>query len=114
MKLKDIIYNYRKTAKLTQKQFAQRCGLSHSYVSFLENGTNTRGQGEIAPTIQTLEKLANAMSLELNELIKMIEPDIKIREGKNERELAQRIAQLKPEQQENVRQFVDFLLTQDR
>ena len=37
MKLSEIIIDYRKRMNISQREFSRRCGLSNSYISFIEN-----------------------------------------------------------------------------
>lgn len=40
MTLRDLISAYRKDHGLSQRQFANQCGLSNGYISMLEKGIN--------------------------------------------------------------------------
>jgi len=51
----------RKERKLTQKQLADQAQVSQSAVCYIENG-------ERSPTLYTLERLAEALEVELHEL----------------------------------------------
>lgn len=78
MKLGDLIRKYRQENDLSLRDFAKKAGLSHSYVSSLENGFDPRSGKEVIPTIETLKKVANAMNMELDDLLAQIgyiEPD---------------------------------------
>ena len=48
--------------KLSQEQFAELAGLSKNSIGMIE-----RGQSK--PSIETLEKIANALNIELKELV---------------------------------------------
>lgn len=58
----DAILKARKEAKITQKEIAQRMGVSAPAVSRLENSLVT---GKNSPTIATLQKYAAAMGKKL-------------------------------------------------
>ena len=57
------IKEYRKQKKITQEQLAEKLDLDVGYISKLEVGRNF-------PTIGTLEKIANALDVELYELFR--------------------------------------------
>ena len=57
-KLKHI----RKERKLTQEQLAERAGLTREYIARLE-------AGRYDPTLSTIEKLAKALRVKVNDLV---------------------------------------------
>lgn len=69
MKLSDILKQYRKENNISMREFAKRCGVSNAYISLIEN-EETR-----SPTLEMLNKLANGMMMDSNELIKSIDDD---------------------------------------
>lgn len=75
MKLSEILRKYRREHDLSQREFAKRCGLSNSYISFLENECNPKTGKPMTPTIEQYKKLADAMSVSLHELIKSLDKD---------------------------------------
>lgn len=54
------IKEFRKKAKLTQAQLAERIGLSETHMSKIETGTNT-------PTLENFLRIAEVLNLSLNE-----------------------------------------------
>lgn len=56
------IKNLRLERNWSQAELAKKAGLSQSYIHDLETGTKT-------PTIRTLEKLAKALQVPIDELI---------------------------------------------
>lgn len=58
MSLNEALRLYRKARNLTQKQVAEKAGISVSYLSLVE-----RGQRD--PSLSTLEKIASAMGVSL-------------------------------------------------
>lgn len=58
---KLIVREYRHHQRLTQKQLAQRSGISKSYISDIERGH--------IPSLPTLEKIANGLGICMNLLI---------------------------------------------
>ena len=69
MKLGELIKNHRRENKLTLRDFAQRCGMSHSYISMLEECKNSKTGEPMTPTLATLKKIANALNMSLNDLM---------------------------------------------
>ena len=55
--------------KLSQEQFAELAGLSKNSIGMIE-----RGQSK--PSIDTLEKIANALNIELKELVDVSKIDL--------------------------------------
>ena len=68
--LGDIIKSYREEHGLSLRAFAEKCGFSHAYVNKLEKGIDPKSKKEVIPTIDTLEKIADAMNISLGELLK--------------------------------------------
>lgn len=72
MRLKDIIIQYRTEHEMSQRKFAQKCGLSNSQISYIEKGVNSLGD-PFVPTTDTLVKIASGIGISFNDLISMIE-----------------------------------------
>ena len=73
MKLGDLIKEFRDSRELSQRQFADSCGLSNGYISMLERGINPNTQKPITPTIPQLKKLAIGMGMTLSEMIEKVD-----------------------------------------
>lgn len=73
MKLGSFIKHYRQRYKLTLRDFAARCGTSHSYISMLEEGKNSKTGEPITPSLATLVKISRAMDLTLHELVTLVD-----------------------------------------
>ena len=73
MKLGDLIREYRESHDLSQRQFADCCGLSNGYISMLERGVNPNTQRPITPTIPQLKKLAAGMNMTMAEMIDKVD-----------------------------------------
>ena len=73
MKLGDLIAEYRVSHDLSQRQFADRCGLSNGYISMLERGVNPKTQKPITPTIPQLKKLADGMAMTISEILEKVD-----------------------------------------
>ncbi len=55
--------------KLSQEQFAELAGLSKNAIGMIE-------RGQMSPTLETLEKIANALKIELKELVDVSKIDL--------------------------------------
>lgn len=62
--LSQNIKKYRKKYKLSQEQLAQRSGVTYSTLIKIESGANEN------PTIKTVTKIAEALNVSLDLLIK--------------------------------------------
>lgn len=73
MTLGDIVKQYRIDNDISMKEFANRCSLSKGYISMLENNINPRNNKPIAPTLPSIQKIANGMRIETDLLLKMLD-----------------------------------------
>ena len=71
MDIGSIIKNYRNSAGISLRDFASKCGASHSYIAMLESGKNSKTGEPIIPTISMLKKIAVGLGITVNELIAM-------------------------------------------
>lgn len=78
MTLGNIVKQYRADNNLSMDDFAKRCSLSKGYISMIENGINPRNSKPIAPTLPSIMKIASAMNIELDELLKMMDGGQKV------------------------------------
>ena len=69
MTLGEYIKAYREEHGESQRSFANRCGLSNTNISFLERGLNPNTGKPIAPDVLTLQKLAKAMGVSVQDII---------------------------------------------
>lgn len=75
MKLGDIINQYRKEHRYSMDTFGNLCGLSKGYISMLESNKNPKTGLPITPTLDTFNKIANAMGLSLDQLVSLCDED---------------------------------------
>jgi transcriptional regulator with XRE-family HTH domain len=61
--LEEFIKYNREKMGLSLREFAERCGLSHSYIDALEKGANPKTKKPMRPNVETLEKLANGLGI---------------------------------------------------
>lgn len=62
-----VVYNVRKEAGISQREFAKLIGISQSALSYLERGLHTDMR------ISTLKKLAKFLDMEPYELLEIID-----------------------------------------
>lgn len=75
MKLSEIIIDYRKRMNISQREFSRRCGLSNTYISFLENEKNPKTGKPMVPTLEIYKKLADAMEISVHHLFELLDED---------------------------------------
>lgn len=69
MTIREIIIKYREENNLSQRQFAERCGMSNGYISMLENDVNPSTGRPAVPSLSMLRKLAKGMNMSLDDLL---------------------------------------------
>ena len=69
MELGKLVSEYREAHGLSLREFGERCGLSHVYISYLEKGVNPKTGEKISPTVKQLKKLSSGMGVTLHELL---------------------------------------------
>ena len=72
MKLGEIIREYRLHNKMSMGDFARMSGISKPYVSMLEADKNSNGGKPIAPSVETLQKVAHTVGISLDELLRKL------------------------------------------
>lgn len=75
MKLSAVILKYRDDMKISQREFARRCGLSNSYISFIENESNPKTGKPMVPTLEQYQKIASGMNLTVQQLFDLLDDD---------------------------------------
>ena len=73
MLLGDIIKQYRKANHLSQRDFAKKCNLSHTYISALEKKIDTRSGKKIAPTVDAVKSISVALGMSLYDLLQILD-----------------------------------------
>jgi DNA-binding XRE family transcriptional regulator len=61
--------------QISQREFARRCGLSNSYISFIENETNPRTGRPMVPTLEQYQKIAAGMDMTVHQLFELLDED---------------------------------------
>ena len=82
MILGDLIKEYRIQNNLSLRDFAKKCGLSHTYISALEKNIDYRTGKPIAPTLDSIKFISKGMNLSIEEILKILddEQEFKIKE----------------------------------
>ena len=79
MKLGDIIHSYRENHDMSMGEFAKLAGVSKAYVGFLEKGVNPKTGRDFAPSIKTIQSVANAMRMDFDELFNMLDGEVTLK-----------------------------------
>ncbi len=118
MTLGEAIKKYRDEHDLSMRAFAAKCGLSVTYISSLEKGITPRGI-KPAPTIETYKLISEAMGVELDAFIRMVNDKVYLNapapdplEEEKQRLLSE-IAALSPEDIKKVLEYARFI-TKDK
>lgn len=69
----DLIKKYREEQKISQRDFAKRCRLSHTYIAALEKNIDVRTGKPIAPTLEAVKNIAFAMDTDVEALLKILD-----------------------------------------
>lgn len=69
MTLGEIVKEYRAKNNLSLREFASKCGMSHSYIAMLESESNSKTGEPMVPTITTINKIARGMGKTIDALI---------------------------------------------
>ena len=90
MLLGDIIKQYRIANNLSQRDFAKKCNLSHTYISALEKKIDARSGKTIAPTIDAVKNISTALGISLYDLLQMLDDnqEFTVNTKKNEIDLS--------------------------
>ena len=120
MKLGDAINRYREEHKMSMQDFADAANLSKGYISMLEKHHHPQSKRDLAPSMQTYNKVATAMHIDLNTLLSMLDEDSLVNVNSSEdtsylsdgeTALLDAFRQLNPEGQEKVQVYTDDLLS---
>lgn len=69
--LGKFLQNYRKEHNLSLRDFAEKLGISHSYLNRLENGYDIRSGKPVTPTVETLQQIARSLNMDLGEILEI-------------------------------------------
>jgi len=74
--LGEFVKRYRKAHNLNQREFGEMSGVTSGYLSMLENNRNPKTGDPIIPNIATVKRMAQAMNMPLEELLREIDDSI--------------------------------------
>ncbi len=75
MTIGEYVKQYRKSQGLSMQAFGDKCNLSRAYISILEKGINPTTGKSFAPTIETLNKIAEVTGVTIDTLLPMLDGD---------------------------------------
>lgn len=102
MTLGEAIKEYRNKHDLSMRAFGRLAGLSVTYISNLENNVTQRGNKPI-PSLETYKAIAKAMGIELDELLRVVDDDVRIgKEAPPTGEKQKQLAALVPHLDEDI------------
>lgn len=73
MYLGELIKKYRNEHKISQRDFARTCNLSHTYIAALEKNIDQRTGKPIAPTLDTVKYISKAMNMSIETVLHLLE-----------------------------------------
>ena len=74
MTIGEYIKQYRQMHKMSQREFAIMAGLSNTYISHLERGTNSNGS-PVTPSLETYQAIAAATGCTARDLIDLLDEE---------------------------------------
>lgn len=75
MILGELIKEYREKNNLSLRDFAKKCGLSHTYISALEKNIDPRTGKPIAPTLDTVKYISKGMNISIEYILKILDDE---------------------------------------
>lgn len=94
MTLGEYLNNYLNEHNMSMREFAKRCGISHTYISYIINGKTSRGT-EPVPTIEKYRKIAAGMNMDVNTLLAEIDDNIAWGDSGRDDEMAEELQMLR-------------------
>lgn len=76
MDLADLIKQYRKEHKISQRKFAEMCKISCGYVSMLETRCNPSTGEPVVPSVTVLKNISQAIGVEIDSLLDSLSDDM--------------------------------------
>ncbi|MFV0382356.1 MAG: XRE family transcriptional regulator [Breznakia sp.] len=78
MKLGNMIKDYRKEKNISMGEFAKLSRVSKAYIGMLEKDNNPSTNKPIAPSLEVIKKVADAMNMDLNILLDKIDGQVSL------------------------------------
>lgn len=122
MTIGELIAKYRSEAGLSQRAFAERCGVSNGYISLLESGVNPQTGNPIVPTLPKLKAIAQGMNMTLDHLMRVCDDmPVDLRRASDDAEdddpefitLAHRLKRLDPADRKRVEDMIKLMFPED-
>ena len=112
MKLGAKIKYFRNERKLTMQQLGDLSGKTKGYISMLEKGVNPQTNKPIVPSLEAIQSIAKALSIDLDELISDTEDVIKLPKITNDtiEKITTTVQQLNEENQNKTYKYAKNLL----
>ncbi len=76
------------------QEFADRAGLSKGYISMLESGKHPKSQRPLRPSLPTYQKIASAMNMRLDDLLKKLDGEEPVSLGSKTTQFSEEDAEL--------------------
>lgn len=73
MTLGELVKKYYTDNGLSQRQFAEKCGVDNSYISMLIHGKNNKTGKPLKPSLTKFNQLANGMDMTIDQLFEIID-----------------------------------------
>ncbi|MGE1215432.1 helix-turn-helix domain-containing protein [Bacillus toyonensis] len=119
--LGEIIKDYRLKNKLSLRDFAQKCDVSHTYIDKLEKGIDSRNGKPVEPTLLIIEKISKALNKKTETLLEEI-GFIKSESPETEKDMIndpelglwfKDIKDASPEKRKELKRFWEFMIQND-
>ena len=75
MKLSDVLKGYREKHKISQRELARRCNVSHSLINLIEKGENPQTGKAMSQDMGTYKKIADGMGITVQNLFETLGSD---------------------------------------
>ena len=120
MNIGEYVKQYRKEHGLSMQAFGVQCGLSRAYIHILEKGMNPTTGKPVAPTIETLNKIAEITGTTIDALISLLDDSqsiiveskpIQLELSAEEIQHIKKYRQLDADGKEEIDELIEFKLT---
>lgn len=78
MTLGDIIKDFRNTNKISMDAFSKKSGISKAYISLLEKNKHPKTGKPIAPSIQVIKQVSDAIEMDFDTLFSKIDENVSL------------------------------------
>ncbi len=78
MTLGDIIKDFRNNNKISMDVFSEKSGISKAYISLLEKNKHPKTGKPIAPSIQVIKQVSDAIGMDFDTLFSKIDGDVSL------------------------------------